>query len=577
MKKVLFVFVVILTTAALFPREADELFLLHKAIQDDNSQLAFSLIREGYNVNEKDKDGFTPLMYAIAMNNEEIIDTLIKTNANVNERDKSGLTVLMHSSAAGNPKVLGKLLAAGAELEAENEGWTALTTACKAGKTISATDLIERGANINIKTKDGWSPFLFACANCNDSLIDIFIEKGADIIEKSHNNWTPLMASLSGGNLKSANYFLDNGVDINAVNDEKWSTFLYACKNGDDDIINKFIAKGADIHFRGPEKQTPLMMAISAGNLNAAKLLVNKGVDLKKPSIGGWFVMSYAARYGDVDLVRLLHSKGLGVNTCTNLTYTALMLAAVSKDTEKVKYLLEQNANTKVKTADNKWDAFLFACHYGDCEMVQLFLDRGEKIKKFREGGDPILRAVEAGNTEVVKLLIDNGAVFLPFHMRTAFENDYDEIGKIFMKLGIEPKKITNAIILRGKSWAVSYAAGKSYMYAAEMNEAAGNKLLAQQQFSLAAANFDKAIPDLLKQAEISRTGRKGLLFSILKLGLTTIDIADTKKGRYVGYGELIPTGAGEVSPNEAKGIEYEHKAEYSRKMMAYCSEKIKQ
>lgn len=78
-------------------------------------------------------------------------------------------------------------------MEADNKGWTALTTACRGGNSETALYLIEQGANINIKTKDNWSPFLYACAYCSDSLIETFIDKGVDIHERSDNNWTTLL------------------------------------------------------------------------------------------------------------------------------------------------------------------------------------------------------------------------------------------------------------------------------------------------------------------------------------------------------------------------------------------------
>ncbi|MFH1319854.1 MAG: hypothetical protein ABII90_04270, partial [Bacteroidota bacterium] len=79
----------------------------------------------------------------------------------------------------------------------------------------------------------------------------------------------------------------------------------------------------------------------------------------------------------------------------------------------------------------------------------------------------------------------------------------------------------------------------------------------------------------LLKQAEIYEKGREGILLAIIKLGLTMVDISDIQKGQYIGYGELIPSGAGEISPDEAQRIEYEYKAEFSRQMAAYCKEKF--
>lgn len=547
----------------------DEKFPLHFAIQNDSTSTALYYISNNNHINEKDKKGFTPLMHAIVMNNEKVIDALIEAGVNVNERNKSDLTTLMQAGTVSNPGVVQKLLKAGAILEADKNGWTALTTACRAGNSDVAIYLIEQGANIFTKTKNNWTPFLFACAYGSDSLIELFITKGVYINETSSDNWTSLMASLFGGNLKSANYFIDNGVDIHFINNQNRNAFLYACEYGDDEIIMKLIDKYADIHLITYGKWSSVMLAIRNGKLKLAGLLISEGVSLKTHDANGWSVMTLAARYGDLELMQLLVEEGFSINMFTENQCTCLMLASIAGNTEMVRYLLEQNAWTRVKALDTKQDAFSFACEYGNVDMVQLFIDHGEKVNKLRNSGIVINTAVNAGNNEVVKLLIENGAIIKPFHMRIAFERNNDELGKYFLNIGILPKEF------KGSPDAI-YATGKVFMFLAEMNEKTNNNELAKQQFNLAAINFETAEPKLLKKAQFYDKGRSGLLFAVVKLGITILEVAaGSEGGQYKGYSQLIPYGAGEVSPDEAKSIEYEGKADYSHKMAIYCRNKL--
>ena len=77
-----------------------------------------TLIKAGANVNAKDNNGSTALIYATKAksgNYEGIVSVLLKAGADVNAKDNDGKTAIKLAQEAGNTKIVELLKAAGAK------------------------------------------------------------------------------------------------------------------------------------------------------------------------------------------------------------------------------------------------------------------------------------------------------------------------------------------------------------------------------------------------------------------------------------------------------------------------------
>ena len=85
-----------------------------------------------------------------------MVTLLVDAGADLNARDRDGWTALMWASWSNLPKVAGKLIDLGADVNAEDRlGNTALTLASQQGHVGMVTLLLQKGANKTLSTKAG--------------------------------------------------------------------------------------------------------------------------------------------------------------------------------------------------------------------------------------------------------------------------------------------------------------------------------------------------------------------------------------------------------------------------------------
>jgi hypothetical protein len=95
-------------------------------------------------VNQIDKNGYTPLMYAIDRNHVAVAQELLNAGADVNELDKEGYTPLMMAVTVGKADMVAALLKAGANRNAVSPGGeTAMSMARRRNRQVVVSILLE--------------------------------------------------------------------------------------------------------------------------------------------------------------------------------------------------------------------------------------------------------------------------------------------------------------------------------------------------------------------------------------------------------------------------------------------------
>jgi ankyrin repeat protein len=118
------------------------------------------LLSSGADPNHRAGDRDLLLEFACAEGIDELATFLLEHGATLHTRDKDGWTPLMFACGnAPNATLVSKLLRMGSDPnECDNDGWSALMNAAKTGDNNVVTLLIRAGAKANSIDKDGNTP-----------------------------------------------------------------------------------------------------------------------------------------------------------------------------------------------------------------------------------------------------------------------------------------------------------------------------------------------------------------------------------------------------------------------------------
>ncbi len=135
---------------------ADPTPSIYDIIKNEDQETFSNMVMLGYDIDERDADGFTPLMIASSLGKAEFVAFLINNGADVNARSKSGLTPLHRAAQAGSAAVIQLLTEADAIIDLpDNDGMTPLMAAVSANKFFAVDLLIKRGAVLGFRNAEG--------------------------------------------------------------------------------------------------------------------------------------------------------------------------------------------------------------------------------------------------------------------------------------------------------------------------------------------------------------------------------------------------------------------------------------
>jgi len=353
--------------------EAKDKDLFQAAGSGDLRMVRF-LLEIGTDVNVKDKDGKTALMFTsdlwggVPVNAYlEVAELLLDKGADVNAEDKDGKTALMVASDRGRLEVLKLLLVKGADVNTKDkDGKTALMVVSNNPEVAKL--LLDNGADVNAKDKDGKTALLVVVGR-SSHILKLLLDKGADVNARDKDGKTALMMALRIGHFEVAKLLLDKGADIN-TKDEDGKTVLMSTR--DLKVLKLLLDKGADVNAKDKDGKTALMVwSVGMCDIVLVKLFLDKGADVNAKNYNGYTLLMVASSRGELEVAKLLLDRGADVNAKNNNDKTALMMASGNGELMVAKLLLDKGADVN---AEDKYrsTALFYASSKSHHDMVNL-------------------------------------------------------------------------------------------------------------------------------------------------------------------------------------------------------------
>ncbi|MFP3021113.1 MAG: ankyrin repeat domain-containing protein [Wolbachia sp.] len=397
--------------ASLNTKYSNGMTVMHSAAYGGNLDIVKYFVADAKNSLEiKDNGSRVPLHYAAYNGKLDVVKYFIdEEKVDVNLKDSDGQTALHMASGGGHLDVVGYLASKGADIKAKDkDGKTPLDIAinrkydsvvkylkqAQLNEQLLAAvqdsdfskvkDLINLGADVNIKDKDGKTPLHYASQSYHRlGMVKYLISKGAGIDVKDNSGRTPENEADDTNSNTMMEVFMQTRLD---------KELLLTVKNEKDlKTINDLIAKDIDDRTHGGFYYT------WSGNLGTVEFLVSKDVSVNATDKYGCTLLHWAALKGHSDIAKFLVDKGANVNAKDILGRTPMHFAVMNnhKDIQGV-----YGRGPMYTAAENN-----------DKEIIELFLMKGASINEAdRNGETPLHLASWGGHLDVLQYLINSGA-----------------------------------------------------------------------------------------------------------------------------------------------------------------------
>ncbi|XP_076630614.1 ankyrin repeat domain-containing protein 16 [Colletes latitarsis] len=213
--------------------------------------------------------------------------------------------------------------------------------------------LIAKGAAVNTLKRADWTPLMLACVKTGSEAckcIAALLEAEADVFLRNKDGWTSLHIVCRSGDRNALNLLLKSSNEsISRIGDRSnngRSVMHIAAFHGHEGIIEELATIDPSlVNARDSSGHTPLHEAIKGGHLAVAERIIELGADVRATDNVGQTILHVAALTGNTDAVRyILKNNLIDIHTEALFNVTPLVAARRSNHTDTIECLTEFGA-----------------------------------------------------------------------------------------------------------------------------------------------------------------------------------------------------------------------------------------
>lgn len=425
---------------------------LHYAASHGQREVARLLIAAGADPNAEAQDkhypedvvGGTALHLAVRGTDQKMIELLLKGGADVNARDKQGETPLAWAVDHNRLEAVKLLIAKGADVNARVQGGGSYLTTLlgiavgRAHFEIMET-LMAAGANVNARDGPGRTPLHLALTSEYRQVVEAAMSEYPDVTAPQ-TEWDRYRAQAGEVRrtlaVQIVRILCSHGADVNARDKEGITPLHWAAYHGARDVIELLMAQGADVNapsrfdpnghsviwenrelrYRLGNGAVPLHAAVIRGHREAVEVLLAHGSQLDVEDKAGRTPLHHAAGGGKAEIVEFLLARGADVNAEDRRGATPLVDALLGGHVKAARALVIGGAKRAnigdhmVKKQGDQPRAAEPLLHRAGREWAELLLANGaDPNERDDKGNTPLQAAILAGNEELAGLFVTHG------------------------------------------------------------------------------------------------------------------------------------------------------------------------
>lgn len=308
---------------------------LHIALEQkcDNAVIT-QLLNKNVDVNKKNKDGKTPLIFAAGLNNSEALNLLLKKGASIGTQDAQGKTALHYAVQVNAEDITNKLIESGASIgQKDKDNKTPLDYS-------QVNTQIKKTLENHQKAIEQNNDIFYALTNSDDNRVKTIVDSNPNTLNTVNPQGdTPLLYCIKNNLIAQAQLLMnDNRCKLNEADQQGNTALHHAAIKNLIDVVKTLLANGAEIKPNS-QGQTPLHIAAYHGNQNIAEQLITQGADVNAQDSNGYTPLHWAIGNDHGNIIAFL-IKQKAQHLPDNMGKTALDIAALHNKPQAAKILL---------------------------------------------------------------------------------------------------------------------------------------------------------------------------------------------------------------------------------------------
>ncbi|XP_015164397.1 ankyrin-1-like isoform X1 [Solanum tuberosum] len=197
----------------------------------------------------------------------------------VNDRDKEGQTPVLCAAREGHTATVQYLIEKGADPATPSTSGAALHNAAGNGHIELVKLLLSKGVDVDLQS-DAGTPLMWAAGLGQEDAVKVLLEHHANFdAQTGDDNMCPLGSAVAANSLPCVELLVKAGANVNVKTGEatrygETTPLLIAAHNGNAEIVNCLLQAGADPNAADEDGNKPIHVAATRGNRAAVEALL---------------------------------------------------------------------------------------------------------------------------------------------------------------------------------------------------------------------------------------------------------------------------------------------------------------